>query len=67
MTSRLLNSNYDWTLHAWNAVKVADNWQLVDTTWDDSDSGKYSADYLMPPPEAMIASHIPQHSDWQLI
>ena len=67
MTSRLLNSNYDWTLHAWNAVKVADNWQLVDTTWDDSDSGKYSADYLMPPPEVMIASHFPQQSDWQLL
>jgi hypothetical protein len=47
-------------------VKVADNWQLVDTTWDDSDSA-YSADYLMPPPEVMIASHFPQQSDWQLL
>ena len=66
-TTRLLKSNYDWTLHAWNAVKVADNWQLVDTTWDDSDSAKYSADYLMPPPEMMIASHFPEQLDWQLL
>ncbi len=66
-TLRLLKSNYDWTLHAWNAVKVADNWQLVDTTWDDSDSAKYSAYYLMPPPEVMITSHLPQQSNWQLL
>lgn len=70
-TIRLLSPNYDWTLHAWNAVKVADNWQLVDTTWDDGDSAKpissYSADYLMPPPEVMITSHLPEQSDWQLL
>lgn len=70
-TLRLLNSNYDWTLHAWNAVKVEDNWQLIDTTWDDIDSAKpissYSADYLMSPPEVMIISHLPEQSDWQLL
>jgi hypothetical protein len=65
MGLRLLHSDYDWTLHAWNAVKVAGNWQLVDTTWDDGDS--YSVDYLMPPPEVMIASHLPEQSDWQLL
>ncbi|AFY35538.1 transglutaminase domain-containing protein [Calothrix sp. PCC 7507] len=68
---RLLKSNYDWTLHAWNAVKVADNWQLVDTTWDDSDSNalgsSYSADYLMPPPQVMSMSHFPSHLNWQLL
>jgi hypothetical protein len=70
-TLRLLKGNYDWTLHAWNAVKVAGDWQLVDTTWDDSDStdpnAAYSAAYLMPPPEVMIASHLPEQSDWQLL
>jgi transglutaminase/protease-like cytokinesis protein 3 len=35
---RLINPTYDWTLHAWNAVKVGGYWQLVDTTWDDSRS-----------------------------
>lgn len=65
-TWRLLHSNYDWTLHAWNAVKVSNNWQLVDTTWDDNDSSKYSSSYLMLPPKAMIMSHLPEDSHWQL-
>ena len=68
---RLIKSNYDWTLHAWNAVKVAGDWQLVDTTWDDSDANDpnatYEADYLMPPPEVMITSHLPEQSAWQLL
>lgn len=66
---RLLNSQYDWTRHAWNAVKVLDNWQLVDTTWDDSTSSdtSYNANYLMLPPEAMSVSHFPDQLHWQLL
>ncbi|MDZ8183456.1 MAG: transglutaminase domain-containing protein [Nostoc sp. ChiSLP02] len=68
---RLLNSGYDWTNHAWNAVKILDNWQLVDTTWDDSESSEfgasYSADYLTLPPEIMSISHFPNQLDWQLL
>ncbi|WP_309741460.1 transglutaminase domain-containing protein [Chamaesiphon sp. OTE_20_metabat_361] len=67
----LLNPNTRLTLHAWNAVKVADNWQLVDTTWDDINSNQnislYKSDYLMPPPEVMIPDHFPAQSDWQLL
>ena len=63
--------NIEPTLHAWNAVKVADNWQLVDTTWDDSSSNQnmplYRSDYLMPPPEVTIADHLPEQSGWQLL
>ncbi|WP_373543646.1 transglutaminase domain-containing protein [Chamaesiphon sp.] len=66
-----LISNTKPTLHAWNAVKVADNWQLVDTTWDDSSSNQnlslYKSDYLMPPPEVMITDHFPDWSHWQLL
>ena len=67
---RLLYSDYDWTNHAWNAVKILDNWQLVDTTWDDRDSselGSYSADYLILPPQVMSMSHFPQQLNWQLL
>jgi transglutaminase-like putative cysteine protease len=67
-TFRLLKSNYDWTLHAWNAVKVDGNWQLVDTTWDDTnEENLYSTDYLMLPPEVMIISHLPLMRGWQLL
>jgi Transglutaminase-like superfamily len=66
-----LSPNIKPTLHAWNAVKVADNWQLVDTTWDDSNSNQnsplYKSNYLMPPPEVMIIDHFPDWSDWQLL
>ncbi len=66
-----LNSDDKLTLHAWNAVKVVDNWQLVDTTWDDINSSQnpslYKSDYLIPPPEVMITDHLPEQSDWQLL
>ncbi|AUT03171.1 hypothetical protein CLI64_23695 [Nostoc sp. CENA543] len=68
---RLLNSDYDWTNHAWNAVKILDNWQLVDTTWDDGNSSEfgssYSTNYLMIPPQVMSISHFPKHLNWQLL
>lgn len=63
---RLESPLYDWTLHAWNAVKVNGEWQLVDTTWDDSDADLYSTDYLLPPPDVMLVSHWPHVRDWQL-
>lgn len=64
---RLGTSKYDWTLHAWNAVKVDGSWQLVDPTWDDNRENDYSADYLMISPQAMIASHLPDLPNWQLL
>ncbi|MEM9217775.1 MAG: transglutaminase domain-containing protein [Cyanobacteria bacterium P01_F01_bin.150] len=61
---RVSHPRYDWTLHAWNAVKVDEHWYLVDTTWDDGST--YDASYLMLPPDAMIASHLPTLPSWQL-
>ncbi|HEY9878100.1 MAG TPA: transglutaminase domain-containing protein [Leptolyngbyaceae cyanobacterium] len=67
---RLSRSQYDWTLHAWNAVKVSNSWQLVDTTWDDSGDSResaYNTNYLMPPPAIMVMSHLPERAAWQLL
>jgi transglutaminase-like putative cysteine protease len=70
LAMRAINSDSNWTLHAWNAVKIKGHWQIVDTTWDDRNNDQktpiYSAEYLMPPPEAMILSHLPDLSAWQL-
>jgi hypothetical protein len=65
--SRLAEPRYDWTGHAWNGVKVGETWQLVDTTWDDSASGSYRTEYLMPLPQAMLMSHFPKGKAWQLL
>ena len=62
---RLANYGYDWTLHAWNGVKIEGNWYLVDTTWDDGNL--YKTDYLLVPPAAMISSHFPSSKNWQLL
>jgi hypothetical protein len=65
--SRIIESRYDWTGHAWNAIKVGETWQLVDTTWDDSESGSYRTEYLMPLPQVMLMSHFPNGKAWQLL
>ena len=66
---RFTTSRYDWTRHAWNAVKVEGRWYLVDTTWDDTDRDdpSYRSDYLLLPPQAMIVSHLPRLKSWQLL
>lgn len=68
---------FSTTNHAWNAVKIADTWELIDVTWGSSDSettnkGLKSAMRLDPywfcvSPEAFIFSHFPENEDWQLI
>lgn len=64
------------TKHAWNAVKVRENWYLVDVTWNagtgDSTGGaktfhkRYSTNYLLAPPEAFGLDHFPDEPRWQL-
>ena len=66
---RFTTSDYDWTLHAWNAVNINNQWYLVDTTWDDGNEENFSyrADYLLLPPQVMIISHLPDQQSWQLL
>lgn len=58
--------------HAWNAAKVDDKWYLIDVTWDagyvdgDDFTKKYTADYLMTPPEVFGLNHLPEEPRWQL-
>lgn len=60
--------------HAWNAVKIGGQWQLVDATWaagyTDERVKKFTADfqpgYFLTPPERFLQDHLPLEERWQL-
>jgi transglutaminase/protease-like cytokinesis protein 3 len=57
-----------WLGHAWNAVKISGYWYLVDATWDSSSENyRYTNDYFLISPQALIASHFPDNPAWQLL
>ena len=59
--------------HTWNAVKIGDQWQLVDCTWgagfiQDKKFVKTYRDYFfLTPPEQFVFTHFPADSKWQLL
>ncbi len=65
----------DATLHhAWNAVKVREEWKLLDCTWGAgalNERGEYVSGfdpfYFFTPPEEFIYSHFPNDPRWQLL
>jgi hypothetical protein len=62
------------TNHSWNAVKLHNQWQLMDPTWasgaaDDNCetiTREFSDFYFFPDPEKFALSHLPDDSSWQL-
>ena len=59
--------------HEWNAVKIGNNWKLVDCCWD---AGyveirtfikSYSTQYYFLSPEAFIYSHLPEKEEYQYL
>ena len=52
--------------HAWNAVRIAGTWYLVDATWDDG-GDQYATTYLFTPPDLFVEDHLPDQSAWQLV
>jgi hypothetical protein len=61
------------TNHAWLAVRLAGEWQLVDPTWgagavhEGAFVPAFSWDYFMVDPGALVLSHFPRDSRWQLL
>lgn len=60
----LSSKNY---LHAWNAIKLDDNWLLVDSTWGVSNDSAQSDFYFDINPEWAILTHYPSDQTWQLL
>ncbi len=60
--------------HAWNAVKIDDEWELVDCTWGAGhidEQGRFlrrfTDHYFLTPPEEFAYDHLPDDAKWQLL
>lgn len=53
--------------HGWNAIKLNDEWKLIDTTWGNSNDPTQSEYYFDINPEWLIVTHYPEESKWQLL
>jgi hypothetical protein len=52
--------------HAWNVVKIATAWNLIDVTWGINNNGVIDEKYFFTLPEDMIVDHLPFDPMWQL-
>lgn len=62
------------TNHDWNAVKLFDKWELIDSTWGAGGlilNGEYfkswCSRYLFDDPNDFILEHFPKNEEWQLL
>jgi transglutaminase-like putative cysteine protease len=60
--------------HAWNSVKIGDQWYLMDATWGARQNGESDSDYLarrdyyyQTPANQLIFDHRPETTEWQLL
>lgn len=61
--------------HAWNAVKIDGQWQLLDCTWGAGGSlagsalftPQFEPFFFLTPPEAFLYTHLPSDPRWQLL
>lgn len=64
---------YRFESHAWNAVKLANKWYLLDLTWsagaimNEQFIKKLNLEFYMPSPTAFRETHWPSDPLWQLI
>ena len=72
----LATSNQDFTQadHAWNAVKIDNQWQLLDVTWGSGGLNRqltfvkqFNESYFLAPPEDFVRDHLPLDPIWQLL
>ena len=69
----LLTENVAESNHAWNIVRINEEWYVIDCTWDSGHMvGKvskqdYTTDWLFLKPEHFIFTHLPEYSKYQLL
>lgn len=70
--ARVRGSDVTGEGHAWNAARIADDWALIDATWDAGSvegrtfNKRYSSSHLFAPPAVFAVSHFPEEPRWQL-
>jgi transglutaminase/protease-like cytokinesis protein 3 len=59
--------------HAWNAVKLDNQWKLIDATWSTGNRPssplefEFADTYFLTQPELFILDHFPMKKEWQLL
>lgn len=59
--------------HAWNAVKINNEWKLIDATWSTGNEEykpeifNFVDSYFFIAPQDLILSHLPESNNWQLL
>ena len=58
--------------HTWNAIKINNEWKLVDPTWASDENcttvvKEFAGSYFFMSPDKMILTHFPADSNWQLL
>jgi Transglutaminase-like superfamily len=59
------NNALDGEGHAWNVVKINNNWYQLDATWD-AGSAISQKKYFLTPPSVFNQNHLPRDPMWQL-
>jgi Transglutaminase-like superfamily len=61
-----INGQVEREGHAWNAVKINNNWYLADATWDAGNTVSPKK-YFLTDPSVFVGNHLPHDPMWQLL
>ncbi len=69
-----LNDKITGTNHAWNVVKINNDWKLIDTTWGSGSINsqnkferRFNYHYFLTDPKRFIYDHLPEDPNMQLL